>query len=40
MTIVTRLILAMAAIACKSCRKTFDKGDHNGYCPFCGADNN
>jgi Zn finger protein HypA/HybF involved in hydrogenase expression len=27
-------------IACKKCKRSFDKVAHNGYCPFCGENNN
>lgn len=27
-------------IACKECKRSFDKENHNGYCPYCGANNN
>jgi len=27
-------------IACKNCKRSFDKEDHNGFCPYCGTDNN
>lgn len=30
----------MAMIACKKCKRSFDKEAHNGYCPFCGENNN
>lgn len=39
-----RLAFALTSIyhiiACKNCKRSFDKEDHNGFCPFCGADNN
>ncbi len=34
------LIVIYHVIACKSCTRSFDKEDHSGFCPFCGADNN
>jgi Zn finger protein HypA/HybF involved in hydrogenase expression len=35
-----QLISEMAVIACRSCNRSFDKEAQNGFCPFCGADNN
>lgn len=29
----------LQAIACKKCKRTFDRKDHNGYYPFCGTKN-
>ncbi len=36
----TRQVQPENVISCKSCKRSFDKENHNGYCPFCGANNN
>lgn len=38
--VLSALLIVYKTIACKSCGRAFDKEDKNGYCPFCGTDNN